>query len=186
VLYLVLMPLTLFVFGQPYQQVFVPLLAVDVLQIGRSGVGWMLALTGLGAVTSALTVAARGEIARRELVMGGALVSFSLALILLANSSSLWLAAPALFLAGGSFVTYTGLNNSLLLEETPSEFHGRVMSLLTLDRGLIPIGAILAGALAEGVGPRIGLTLMASLCLGLALAAWLTLGALTWLRRAAA
>ena len=99
--------------------------------------------------------------------MSGALVMFSLALILLANSDVLPLAAAALVVAGGMSVTYLALNNALLLEQTPPELHGRVMSLMTLDRGLIPIGAIIGGALAEAFGPGAGLTIMAGVCLGL-------------------
>ena len=176
------MALILFVFGMPYQQVFVPLLAVDVLGVGRSGVGAMLAATGLGAVTSSLLVASRERVHHRELVMTGALATFSVALVVLAFSPWLPLAIAALFVAGSMTVTYMALNSSLLLEQAPPELHGRVMSLMTLDRGLIPLGAILAGALAEGLGPRLGLTIMAAACLLLTVMA--TLPVLARRRRA--
>jgi hypothetical protein len=39
------------------------------------------------------------------------------------------------------------------------------MSLFSLDRGLIPLGATIAGALAAGLGPQLGLTVMAAICL---------------------
>ena len=39
--------LILFVFGFPYQQVFVPLLAKETLDLGNSGVGWLAASTGV-------------------------------------------------------------------------------------------------------------------------------------------
>ncbi|MBI4328956.1 MAG: MFS transporter [Chloroflexi bacterium] len=172
VLYLVGMALLLFVLGQPYQQVFIPLLALDVLEIGRSGVGWMLALTGVGALAGSLTVAWKGAFSRRGPVMIGALVVFSLSLVLLAQSQWLLLSTLALLLAGGMTTTYMALNNSLLLEQTPRELHGRVMSLLSLDRGMISLGAILGGGLAELLGPQWGLTLMAVGCLGLVVLAF--------------
>lgn len=182
ILRLVLIALILFIFGMPYQQVFVPLLAIDVWQVGRSGVGWMLALTGVGAVAGSLVMATRDQIRRRRTVMSGALAVFSLALVVLANSGTLVLAAAALVVAGSMSVTYLALNNALLLEQTPPELHGRVMSLMTLDRGLIPIGAIIAGALAEAVGPGPGLTIMAGVCLGLTVVTVLA-GAPPWRRR---
>jgi hypothetical protein len=36
-----------------------------------------------------------------------------------------------------------------------------VMSLMSLDRGLVSVGAVLAGFLAEGLGPQTGLTVLA-------------------------
>jgi MFS family permease len=166
VLYLILTILALFVFGQPYQQVFVPLLAVDVLEVGRSGAGGMLALTGLGALMGSLVVASRRDVKRRGVIMFGVLVVFSVTLIVLAQSRWAPLSFGALILAGAMSTTYMSLNNSLLLGETPPEFHGRVMSLLSLDRGLVSLGAVFSGALAEAFGPQAGLTVLALCCLG--------------------
>lgn len=177
-LYLVGMALVLFVLGQPYQQVFVPLLAINVLDIGRSGAGWMLALTGVGALIGSLTVASWGSLPHRGLLMMGLLAFFSLALILLSLSGSLPLSAVALILAGGMTTSYMALNNSLLLEQAPPQFHGRIMSLMSLDRGMISIGAILSGAMAELLGPQMGLMVLAGLCLGLTILLFLLAPAL--------
>jgi hypothetical protein len=38
------------------------------------------------------------------------------------------------------------------------------MSLFSLDRGLIPLGATIGGALAASLGPQMGLTIMALVC----------------------
>jgi hypothetical protein len=40
------------------------------------------------------------------------------------------------------------------------------MSLFSLDRGLVPLGATLGGFLAEMLGAQTGLLIMASICLG--------------------
>ena len=39
---------------------------------------------------------------------------------------------------------YMILNNNLLLEKTPEPYHGRVMSLMSMNMGLTSLGAILA------------------------------------------
>jgi hypothetical protein len=69
--------------------------------------------------------------------------------------------------AASMSTSYMALTNSLLLELSPPELHGRVMSLMSLDRGLVPLGATIAGALASALGPQDGLTVMALVCLGL-------------------
>ena len=165
-LYLVGMALLLFILGQPYQQVFIPLIALDVLEVGRSGAGWMLALTGVGALAGSLVIASRKSLHHRGIMMMGFLVVFGLALVGLAQSRWIPLSAVALILAGAMTTTYNALNTSLLLEQSPAEFHGRVMSLMSLDRGLVSVGAVISGFLAEGLGPQMGLTVIATACIG--------------------
>jgi hypothetical protein len=40
------------------------------------------------------------------------------------------------------------------------------MSMFTLDRGLVPLGATIGGVLAATLGPQDGLMVMALICLG--------------------
>jgi len=165
ILYLVGMALVIFVIGHPYQQVFVPLLALDVLHIGRSGAGWMLALTGVGALIGSLTMASIRQLPWRGLILMGFLVVFGLALLLLSQSRGVFLSAIALIIAGCMTTCYNSLNISLLLEQSSLNFHGRVLSLMSLDRGFVSVGAILSGGLAETFGPQLGLAIIALACI---------------------
>jgi MFS family permease len=178
VLYLVGLAVVLFLFAQPYQQVFIPLIALDVLKIERSGAGWMLALTGVGALMGSLFIAYRKTLPYRGILMMTSLVVFGLALVLLAQSSWILVSGLALIIAGGMTTSYNALNTSLLLEKSPPEFHGRVMSLMSLDRGLVSVGAILAGFLAQLLGPQGGLTTIAGLCIGITILVFLFVPAL--------
>jgi MFS transporter, DHA1 family, staphyloferrin A biosynthesis exporter len=164
-LYLAAMALIIFVIGMPYQQVFVPLLALNVLEVGRSGAGWMLALVGIGSLIGSLGLASIRQLRRRGLVLMGFLVVFGLALLLLSRSQSFPLSASALIIAGCMTTAYHSLNISLLLEQTAMKFQGRVMSLMSLDRGLVSVGAVISGALAESLGPQLGLAIIALACI---------------------
>jgi len=165
ILYLVAMALVIFVIGHPYQQVFVPLLALDVLHIGRSGAGWMLALTGVGALIGSLTMASIRKVARRGLILMGFLAIFGLALLLLSQSRWVFLSAISLIIAGCMTTSYNSLNISLLLEQSSLNYHGRVLSLMSLDRGFVSAGAVISGGLAETFGPQLGLAIIALTCI---------------------
>lgn len=165
VLYLVGMALVLFLIGLPYQQVFIPLLALDVLKIGRSGAGWMLALTGAGALMGSLAMASVKQLPRRGLILMGLIVLFGAALALLSQSRVMVLSGLALIIAGAVATTYNSLNMSLLFEQSDRQFHGRVLSLMSLDRGFVSLGAVVAGALAEGLGPQTGLLILGLSCI---------------------
>lgn len=166
ILYILGLSLILFVWGFPYQSVFVPLIALEVLDIGRSGAGALVSLTGVGALLGSLTVATYGDRAtRRGALMLGQIIVYSCALLVFANASVLLIAVPALILTGAMQTSFMSVNNAFVLGRTPPELQGRIMSLFSLDRGLIPLGATIAGALAAGLGPQLGLTVMAAICL---------------------
>ena len=160
-------PLILFVFGIPYLSVFVPLFAKEVLDLGDSGVGALAAAAGAGALVGSLIMASQTQLRRRGALLLAFLALFSAGLLIFSRSTFLPLSIVALMGAASMSTSYIALTNSLLLELSPSDMHGRVMSLMSLDRGLVPIGAIIAGALATTLGPQDGLLVMAGVCLGL-------------------
>ena len=152
-----LLALILFVFGFPYQQVFVPLLATRTLDMGESGVGFLAGATGVGAFLGSLFVAWKSNIARPGLQLMFNMLIFGGALVLLSLQANLIVTCVLLAVAGSMTVTYMAFTNGILLENSDPDMHGRVMSLLSLDRGLIPVGAILAGVLVQSFGVRPGL-----------------------------
>ncbi len=159
--------LILFVFGFPYQSVFVPLFAKKVLDLGDAGVGALVACTGAGAIIGSLVMASQKELRRRGVLLLTFLALFSGGLLVFSRSSSLGVSILALMATASMSTSYMALTNSLLLELSPPELHGRIMSLMSLDRGLVPLGATIAGALASALGPQDGLAVMALVCLGL-------------------
>ncbi|MCH8850020.1 MAG: MFS transporter, partial [Chloroflexi bacterium] len=166
-------PLIMFVFGIPYLNVFVPLFAKDVLDLGDSGVGALVAAAGAGALVGSLFIASQRNLQRQGLLLVLFIALFASALIVFSRTTYLPLSIVALMAAASMSTCYMALTNSLLLNMSPPDMHGRVISLMSLDRGLIPAGAALAGALAAKMGPQDGLFVMASICLVLAVLAGL-------------
>jgi len=166
IFYILLLCLVLFVSGMPFQSVFIALIAIDELGFGRSSVGLLVSSVGAGALLGSLALATLGDgLKRRGVVMLSMMAAFAVALLVFARADSLFLIVPALILAGAMQTSFMSLNNAYVLGRTPHELHGRVMSLFSLDRGLVPVGATVAGFLAESLGPQGGLTVMALICL---------------------
>ena len=115
-----LISLFYFAFGMSYMQVFAPLFAVEVLDIGRGGLGMMLSITGVGALVAALYVANQ-QPTRLGLILPLDVAAFGVALILFTGSTYLpgtWgLALPmALMLAIGALqTTFMSLSRSLMV-----------------------------------------------------------------------
>ncbi|MBZ5516195.1 MAG: MFS transporter [Acidobacteriia bacterium] len=158
-------PSFLSLFALPFV-VLMPVFARDLLKVGASGLGYLMAGAGLGAVLSALTLATQANIERRrDLIVGSAAV-FSLALILLSQAKSFAWAFFLLVLLGATMVGALALTNSTLQILSPPELRGRIMSMYNLAvLGLAPLGSLQAGAVAEAVGVRFALALGGAICL---------------------
>ena len=169
VMYMLLLSMVIFVWGMPFQGVFIPLIGKKELGLSTSEASLLISVVGIGALGGSLIIATIGDqMQRRGLVMLGIIALFSVSLLVFANANSLLLVIPALALSGAMQVSFMSLNNAFVLGRTPQEMHGRVLSLFQLDRGLIPAGALLAGFLASTLDPALAQTIMAAVCLSCA------------------
>ena len=92
-------------------------------------------------------------------------------LIAFAFSPWLWFSIATLTGVGFSQQMYMALNNALIQEQTDPEFRGRVVSTLFLNRGMVPLGTIMAGFGADFFGPQATVAAMATVLVVLALGA---------------
>ena len=163
-------------FGMPYLQVFVPWLALKVMDIGAEGVGMLLAISGVGSLAGALGLATLGtRLRNRGLLIVGGLAMYGLALTGLGLTSVLplvailGLAIPVLplimiIIVGVGQTAMMTLRTGVLMEITPNELRGRIMSLMTLDRGFSTLGSGAGGFAISLVGGPIALAVYGVLC----------------------
>ena len=164
-------PMIMFIFGMPYITVFLPLFAKDVLDLGNAGVGALMAVTGAGAIVGSLVLASQSNLRHRGLLLMAFMATFSALMIVFSQTTYLPLSILLLMAAASMSTSFMALTNSLLLQLSPSDMHGRVVSLMSIDLGLVPIGAIAAGALAASMGAQDALLILAAVCLGLTIVA---------------
>ncbi|MDO8749573.1 MAG: MFS transporter [Dehalococcoidia bacterium] len=163
-------------FGMPYLQVFVPWLAIKVMDLGAAGAGLLIAASGVGALAGAVVVAAIGHrLRRRGIIIIVGLTLYGVAIAALGLTSALPLVAvmgltlPVLPLAmivlvGIGQTAIMSMKNIVLLESTPNELRGRVMSFQSLDRGFTTVGGGLGGFAIALMGGPFALALFGALC----------------------
>ena len=166
---LVLAGLVPMVFGMPYLSLL-PIFADQVLQISNEGYGLMVSLTGIGALVGALTVASTPRSRRRGRLMLGVMAGFGLMLILFALSGWVPLSLLLLLGVGCGSTSYMTINNTLLQTYSSEEMRGRVLSVFFLNRGLVPLGTMLAGFAAGTIGAPATVASMGAVVVILALA----------------
>lgn len=152
-------------FGLPFV-VLMPAIARDLLHVGALGLGYLMGGAGLGAVISALTLAAQSRLERKGGFILGSASLFSLGLILLARAHSFAWAFFLLVIIGATMVGALALTNSTLQLLSPPNLRGRIMSMYNLAvLGLAPLGSLQAGVVAEALGVRFSLALGGVVCL---------------------
>jgi MFS transporter, DHA1 family, staphyloferrin A biosynthesis exporter len=164
---LVLLALVPFILGMPYMTMLT-VFASDVLKVGGGGLGVLTACSGVGAVGGALWVAANAQHVRLGRLMFVGLVGFGATLVVFALSPWFWVSVGALVAVGASQQIYMSSNNALIQTNVEEEYRGRIISTLFLNRGLVPLGTVLAGVGTQLVGVQ---TTSAAMAAGLLLLA---------------
>ena len=138
-------------FGMPYQALM-PAVAATVFRVDAAGLGALLTANGVGALVGSLALARLGNPARLAtlqfvtgVLFGGALVAFALAGAFLP-------ALACIAIVGGAAAVYSAVNNTLLMSETPPEFHGRVMGVYFMTFAAMPLSSLPAAWAAERLG----------------------------------
>jgi MFS family permease len=142
------------VLGAPYLALM-PVVARDMLGLGPSGYGLLLACVGLGGLAGALWLAGRGDLERgRGQLLAQASFAFSSLLIALSFVRSAHLAYGFLLAIGFTMIVSNAVSNALLQHIVPDYMRGRIMATYSfIVVGLSQtIGAFGAGAVATVVG----------------------------------
>ncbi len=152
--------------------ILMPPFARDVLHVGATGYGFLMAASGIGSLVAALAIAFGGTRASRMLV--GAIV-LGVAEILIGGVANYWADLVLMFAAGAGAISMMATANTVIQLEVPDELRGRVMSVYTtVFAGTSPVGGLLLGAIAANAGSSaaIGLGGVVSVIAALIGVAW--------------
>lgn len=147
---------------------FIPYFARMQLKVGETGLGWLLAASGLGAVLGAVTVAAAAVLRHRGRIVVIAGLFFFGAIIGFCFSTRFALSACFALVEGYSAILMISCFNIAIQHLSSDEMRGRIMSIYaTSFLGLPPIGALVAGELSRHIPTGHVLALMAALAAAL-------------------
>ena len=131
----------------------VPVFAQDVLHVNRTLMGLLGACQGIGAVVGTLFIVTRPAIRRRSTYyIVGSLGALAF-LQVFALSTVYPLSVAALIAAGAGTAGFATMQATLVLLSVPEEMRGRAMGLQNTAVGVLPIGMLGLGALAQVTGP---------------------------------
>ena len=151
--------------GMPYA-VLMPIFADQILGGGSDTLGYLMGASGVGALTAALIIASRKQVFGLGRWVAFASGGLGVSLILFSFSTNLWLSLLLLVPVGFSMMTQMSSSNTLIQAMVPDELRGRVMSVYSMMfMGMAPLGALLAGALAEALGAPFTVAIGGAVCI---------------------
>ncbi|HEY2016134.1 MAG TPA: MFS transporter [Bryobacteraceae bacterium] len=138
--------------GMPYT-VLMPIFAGPILHGGPHTMGFLMAATGVGALTGALSLAMRPSVLGlgRVIVWSGS--AFGAALVAFGLSRNLWFSFLCVAVAGFGMMRSLASSNTILQTIVSEDKRGRVMAYYSLSfQGIAPFGSLAAGAIAAKIG----------------------------------
>lgn len=163
-------------FGFPFSSIL-PVIGRDTLSLSPFLVGVLASSEGFGALLGAIVVGFTVRPVRYAKFFVAGSFLFLSGVLLFALSPRFESSLAVLLLAGLGIAGFSSMQSTILLSVAPPEVRGRVMGLLAVSVGTMPIGIMYAGFLADWLGAPTGLALVA----GQGLVLW-ALAALYWRR----
>ena len=137
-----------------------PIFARDILGVGASGQGLLLTGMGIGALGSAVMIAAIGERLPRGMFMLGGAALYGFGVVAFAASPWFHISMGLMIVIGLANVCCHALVQTVLQTYSPPEFRGRTMSMFQLSNVVMTVGSMVIGALATAVGTQWAVILM--------------------------
>ncbi len=129
-----------------------PIFAAGVLHGGPHTLGFLMGAMGVGALFSALSLAARKSVRGLIRIIPIAAAVFGLGLIGFGLSHVYWLSMVTVFIAGMGMMQGMAASNTIIQTLVSEEIRGRVMSYYTMAFvGMAPFGSLLAGTMAHNL-----------------------------------
>jgi MFS family permease len=138
--------------GMPFV-VLMPIFAAKVLHGGAHTLGFLMGAMGVGALMSALSLAARKSVRGLVRMIPIAAAVFGFGLIGFGLSRWFWLSMIMILVAGMGMMQIMAGSNTVIQTIVSEDKRGRVMSYYTMAfMGMAPFGSLLAGTMADKFG----------------------------------
>jgi len=150
ILLILIFTLFVVVLSMPYMYLM-PIFADDILGVGATGMGILISVSGIGAMTSSIVLASLPNKKRGAILLISSLI-LGLALLAFSFSRSWPISLIIIVFVGLGQAGRMTLGNTLLQYYAADEYRGRVMSFYMMERGLTSFGTFSAGLLAASMG----------------------------------
>ncbi|MEH2370111.1 MFS transporter [Nostoc sp.] len=143
-----------------------PIFAKEILQGGPNTFGFLMTASSLGTLAGGIYLTKHSNVLESGKVLALGIGFMGVSLIVFALSRVFWLSLLSLFAAGFGFILQIIAGRTLLQLLVSDENRGQITGLYVMaSTGAVPIGNLIAGALASKIGSSNTVILGASICI---------------------
>ena len=143
-----------------------PIFAKEILQGGPNTFGFLMTASSLGTLAGGIYLTRYSNVLESGKVLVLGICFMGVSLIVFALSRVFWLSLLSLFAAGFGFILQIIAGRTLLQLLVSDENRGQITGLYVMaSTGAVPIGNLIAGALASKIGSSNTVILGASICI---------------------
>lgn len=135
----------------------------DVIGGGPEDLGLIMTGMGAGALCGSLLLARFGDVGNKGKILFVTSYCWALSLAVFAFSGNLWMAMTVGAVSGFFSSIFGAMNFSIVQMAIRPEIRGRVMAIMMMSHGLMPLGIIPISAIAEFIG--IDMALLFAACM---------------------
>jgi MFS family permease len=151
--------------GWPFT-ILMPIFAAKILRGGPHTLGFLMAAVGIGALISALSLAARKTVLGLGRMIPLSTAALGAGLICFGASRILWVSLLLMLVCGFGMMQQMAASNTIIQTIVEEGKRGRVMSFYTIAFvGMAPFGSLLAGGLARAIGAPFTVMLSGACCI---------------------
>ena len=147
----------------PFVHGLMPVYAAEVFEVGPQGLGLLLSASGLGSLIGTVILASFTQITRPGKILFVLLGFLGALMATLAINNVYSVAMILVMLLSGSMMSYFSISGATVQGILPDRYRGRVTGIYMMAWGLIPVGSLLAGSIANVVGPQLSTLIGSSL-----------------------
>jgi MFS family permease len=163
--YIILLLALVSITGMPYV-VLMPIFARDILHGGPRTLGFLMAASGVGALTGAAYLARRKTVLGLGRIIALAVCLFGVGIMAFSLSTVIWTSMSFVLLTGLGMMILMASANTVLQTIVEDDMRGRVMSFYAVAfLGVAPFGSLLAGGLAHWIGATHTLLMGGACCI---------------------
>lgn len=153
----------------PYQSLM-PIFAAEIFHGGAETLGWLMGAAGIGGAASVVALASRKDVRGLARIIFIATITAGLGLVAFSATRWFWLGMLLMPLIGAGMLAIITGTSTVLQVIVDDDKRGRVMSLYTMSfLGMMPMGSLAAGIVAEFLGAPLTLGLFGATCCAAAL-----------------
>ncbi|MDA0269739.1 MAG: MFS transporter [Chloroflexi bacterium] len=138
---LIIIALVMPLFAFPVNQIL-PVFAEDVFKRGPVALGYLMSVSGIGGLVGALIAAGISDYPHKGWLQIGGAVAMLLCMIAFAIIPAFLPALVLLALGNVGAMIFQVTNNAVIQAQVPDEYRGRVMAVLMMSFGTMPLGVL--------------------------------------------